>query len=119
MREVGYDGAFMFQYSERPATKAARKYPDNVPADIKARRLNEIIELQNELSLASNQKYVGNTYEVLVEGVSKKSEQELFGRTSQSKVCVFPAEGHQIGDYVMIKVNSCTPGTLKGEIINK
>lgn len=119
MKQVGYDSAFMFQYSQRPNTKAARHFPDDVPAQIKTRRLNEIIELQNSLSLASNQNTLGNIYEVLIEGVSKRSDQQLIGRTPQNKLCVFDAKGHQIGDYVNVKVTSCTSATLIAEIIEE
>ncbi len=114
MREVGYYTAFMFQYSERPNTKAARQYPDDVPAETKTRRLNEIIALQNELSLKSNQADIGKEFEVLVEGYSKRSKSDLLGRTSQNKVCIFPAGDHKIGDYVTVKVLSCSSATLKG-----
>lgn len=114
MREVGYYTAFMFQYSERPNTKAARHYPDDVPSEVKTRRLNEIISLQNELSLKSNREDVGKEFEVLVEGFSKRSNSELFGRTSQNKVCIFPASEHKVGDYVIVKVISCSSATLKG-----
>ncbi len=114
MREVGYYTAFMFQYSERPNTKAARHYPDDVPAEVKTRRLNEIISLQNELSLISNQADLGKEFEVLVEGPSKKSDKELCGRNQQNKMCVFPAGEHKIGDFVRIRVTTCTSATLKG-----
>ncbi len=114
MRMVGYDMAFMFQYSERPNTKAARHFPDDVPDEIKSARLNEIIELQQELSLAQNQKDLGKVFEVLVEGYSKKSKEELQGRSSQNKVCVFPAGNHKVGDYVKVRITSCTSATLKG-----
>ncbi len=114
MREVGYYTAFMFQYSQRPNTKAARHFQDDVPAEVKTRRLNEIISLQNELSLKSNQEDIGKVFEVLVEGYSKRSDSELVGRTSQNKVCVFPAGEHKVGDYVLIKVTSCSSATLKG-----
>lgn len=113
MREVGYYLSFMFQYSERPNTKAARHYKDDVAPEVKTRRLNEIIALQNELSLLSNQADLGKEFEVLVEGTSKRSKEELFGRTSQNKVCVFPAGEHKVGDYVKVKVVSCTSATLK------
>lgn len=113
MREVGYYLSFMFQYSERPNTKAARHYKDDVAPEVKTRRLNEIIALQNELSLLSNQADLGKVFEVLVEGTSKRSKEELFGRTSQNKVCVFPAGEHKVGDYVKVKVVSCTSATLK------
>jgi tRNA-2-methylthio-N6-dimethylallyladenosine synthase len=114
MRIVGYDAAFMFQYSERPNTKAARHYPDDVPEEVKTARLNEIIALQQELSLASNQKDIGKVFEVLVEGFSKKSKAELQGRNQQNKVCVFPAGSYKTGDYVNVKITSCTSATLKG-----
>jgi len=113
MREVGYYLSFMFQYSERPNTKAARHFKDDVAPEVKTRRLNEIIALQNELSLLSNQADLGKEFEVLVEGTSKRSKEELFGRTSQNKVCVFPAGEHKVGDYVKVKVVSCTSATLK------
>ena len=112
MEEVGFDSAFMFQYSERPGTLAARKYPDDVPEETKTRRLNEIIALQSRMSLLSNEKDVGKTFRVLTEGTSKKSEGELFGRTSSNKVCVFPAEGHGKGEYLEVEVVSCTSATL-------
>lgn len=114
MEEAGYYTAFMFQYSERPGTTAATKYPDNVPAEVKNERLNQIIELQNKLSHISNKSDVGKTFEVLVEGRSKRSSSELFGRTSQNKVCVFPAGEYKVGDYVLVKVTSCSSATLKG-----
>lgn len=117
MQEVGYDSAFMFQYSERPNTKAARHFPDDVPGEVKTSRLNEIIELQNRLALASNQKTLGKTYEVLIEGVSKRSSEQLIGRTPQNKVCVFNGLGHKIGEYVNVKVSSCTSATLIAEIV--
>ena len=112
MEKVGFDSAFMFQYSERPGTLAARKYKDNVPEEVKTRRLNEIIALQNRLSLQSNEREIGRTHRVLIEGVSKKNADELFGRASNNKVCVFPAGGHHIGEYVDVEVVSCTSATL-------
>lgn len=115
-KEVRFDGAFMFQYSERPGTKAARHFPDDVPADVKTSRLNEIIALQNTLSLENNRKCVGKCYEVLVEGTSKRSDEELVGRTSQNRTCVFPAQGHKAGDIVTVKVMSCTSATLISEL---
>jgi tRNA-2-methylthio-N6-dimethylallyladenosine synthase len=117
MREAGYYTAFMFQYSERPDTTAAKRYKDDVPPATKNRRLNEIITLQNELSYESNQKEVGKTFEVLIEGISKKSEKELFGRTSGNKVCVFPAGEHKPGEYVNIRVTGFSSATLKGELV--
>ncbi len=119
MREVGYDSAFMFQYSERPNTKAARHYPDDVPVAVKTRRLNEIIEMQNKLSLESNQKTLGKVYEVLIEGGSKRSSRQLTGRTPQNKVCVFDGKGHKTGEYVKVKVLSCTSATLIAEIVQE
>ncbi|PKP36890.1 MAG: tRNA (N6-isopentenyl adenosine(37)-C2)-methylthiotransferase MiaB [Bacteroidetes bacterium HGW-Bacteroidetes-14] len=119
MREVGYYTAFMFQYSERPNTKAARHYPDDVPAEVKSRRLSEVIQVHGEISLASNQKDLGKVVEVLVEGYSKKSKAELTGRSSQNKVVVFPAGNHKVGDYVNVKVERCTPATLIGTEIIK
>ena len=112
-REVRYDSAFMFQYSERPGTRASRHCPDDVPTPVKTARLNEIIALQNAISLESNQRCIGHTYEVLIEGPSKRDEAELMGRTSQNKTCVFPAEGHKSGEYVNVEVLSCTSATLR------
>ena len=117
MRHVGYYTAFMFQYSERSGTKAAESLPDDVPPKVKNRRLNEIIALQNELSHESNKEDVGKIFEVLVEGFSKRSKEQLFGRTSQNKVCVFPAGEQKVGDYVKVKVVSCTSATLIAEKI--
>jgi len=117
MEQVGYDFAFMFKYSERPNTFASRNYKDDVSEDIKSKRLSEIIALQNKLSLQSNQKDLGKTFEVLVEGVSKKSEDRLFGRNSQNKVVVFPAENAKIGDYVQVLVSQVTSATLLGYIV--
>ena len=117
MKEVRYDSAFMFQYSERPGTKASRHFPDDVPAEVKTRRLNEIIAQQNGISLDSNERCVGQCYEVLVECVSKRSDAELMGRTSQNKSCVFPAAGHKPGDTVTVRVLSCTSATLRCEIV--
>ena len=116
-RAVRYDSAFMFQYSERPGTLASRHYPDDVPLTVKTARLNEIIALQNEISLEINRECVGRTYEVLIEGPSKRSATELMGRTSQNKTCVFPAEGHKAGEYVTVRVLSCTSATLRCEIV--
>lgn len=118
MEWVGFDYAYMFKYSERPNTFAARKFEDDVPDEVKSKRLDEIITLQNRLSLESNQKDVGKTFEVLIEGVSKKSENRLFGRNSQNKVVVFDKKDCQIGDYVMVKVNDCSSATLLGELVD-
>ena len=115
MRECGYDSAFMFKYSERPGTYASKHLPDDISEEIKIRRLNEIIELQNQLSAESNVKDVGKVFEVLVEGVSKRSKEQLFGRTQQNKVVVFNRGTHHIGDFVNVKVTSSSSATLIGE----
>ena len=115
-RKVGFDYAYMFYYSERPGTLAARHYPDDVPLDVKTRRLNEIIALQSELSLKINQNDIGKTFRVLVEGPSKKNPEELCGRSGSNKMCVFPGKGHKAGDYVDVKVLSCTSATLIGKL---
>lgn len=117
MREVGFDSAFMFKYSERPGTFASKNLPDNVPEEVKIDRLNRMIALQNELSLESNRRDVGKIFEVLVEGHSKRSKDDLFGRTEQNKVIVFPAGDTKVGERVMVKVNSATSATLLGERI--
>jgi len=114
--EVGFDAAFMFQYSERPGTLAAKKYPDDVPPQVKTRRLEEIIALQNRLSLESNRRDVGKTFRVLVEGPSKRNPAELCGRNSQNKMCVWPDTVHRAGDFVDVKVNDCSQATLLGEL---
>ena len=117
MKYVGYDYAFMFKYSERPDTIAAKRYDDDVPEEVKSRRLTEIIALQQELALASNKNDIGKTFEVLVEKVSKKSDDELAGRNSQNKTIVFPRKNFKPGDYVMVKVTDCTAATLIGESV--
>ncbi len=114
MREVGFDSSFMFKYSERPGTFAAKRLPDNVPEEVKIDRLNRMIALQNELSLCSNRADVGKTFEVLVEGYSKRSHDDMFGRTQQNKVIVFPAGDAKVGDRVMCKVERATSATLIG-----
>lgn len=119
MSEVKYDFAYMFKYSVRPNTKAARKFEDDVPEEVKTRRLTEIIELQGKLAEESKIKDVGRCFEVLIEGESKKSSNEFFGRTSQNKVVVFPRENYKIGDYVFVEVTSCTPATLIGRIVKE
>lgn len=116
-RKVGFDYAYMFYYSERPGTLAARHYPDDVPPDVKTRRLNEIIALQNELSLKSNRNDIGKVFRVLVEGPSKKNPEELCGRSESNKMCVFPGGGHKAGDYVDVEVVSCTSATLIGKLV--
>lgn len=114
MRECAYDSAFMFKYSERPGTYASKHLPDDVPEEVKIRRLNELIELQNQLSAESNAKDVGKTFEVLVEGVSKRSKEQLFGRTEQNKVVVFDRGMHRIGDFVKVRITDSSSATLKG-----
>ena len=124
MEEIGYDFAFMFKYSERPGTFASRHYPDDIPEEVKLRRLNEIISLQQRLSHESNKRDVGKRFEILVEGESKKDKAQYFGRNSQNKVIVFDnpllADGsflYKVGDYAIAEVFDCTPATLLGRII--
>lgn len=119
MKEVGFDSAFMFKYSERPGTFASKHLPDNIEENVKIERLNRMIALQNELSLRSNQADIGKEFEVLVEGRSKRNADELFGRTSQNKVVVFPAGNHKAGDFVKVKVDSATSATLLGHEIEQ
>ena len=114
MREVGFDSSFMFKYSERPGTFAAKHLPDNVSEEVKIDRLNRMIALQNELSLCSNRNDLGKTFEVLVEGYSKRSKDDMFGRTQQNKVIVFPAGDTKVGDRVMCVVEKATSATLIG-----
>ena len=114
MREVGYDSAFMFKYSERPGTYASKHLPDDVPEETKISRLNEMIALQNELSAENYKKDLGKTFEILVEGVSKRSREQFFGRTPQNKVVVFDRGNHHIGDFVTVKVTDSSSATLKG-----
>lgn len=116
-REVGFDAAYMFYYSERPGTLAAKKYADDVTLEEKTRRLNEIIALQNTLSLESNKRDIGKTFEVLVEGKSKKSDEQLCGRTGTNKVCVWTDSEHKEGDYVTVRVYDCTQATLFSELV--
>ena len=117
MREVGYASAFMFKYSERPGTFSARHFADDIADDEKTRRLNEIIALQNQLSVESNQAEVGLIRQVLVEGTSKRSDEQLCGRTSQTKMVVFDRGNHSAGDYVTVKITGCSSATLFGEEI--
>ena len=117
MREAGFDAAFMFAYSERPGTLAARHYPDDIPYEVKTARLNEIIALQGQLSLESNRRDVGKRFEVLIEGTSKRDETEFCGRTSSNKTCVFAAPGHKTGDTVRVEVISCTSATLIAKMV--
>ena len=118
MREVGYDSAFMFKYSERPGTYASKHLPDDVPEEVKIRRLNELIALQTEISAAQNKKDEGKVFEVLVEGFSKRSREQLCGRTEQNKMVVFPKGGHHIGEKVMVRIVGSTSATLLGETTN-
>ena len=118
MREVGFDMAFMFKYSERPGTFAAKNLPDNITESEKLRRLAEIIDLQNILSNESNQRDVGKTFDVLVEGFSKRSKEQLFGRTSQNKVIIFPRLGRKIGETIKVKVTGASSATLFGDVID-
>ena len=116
MDYVGYDYAFMFNYSERPNTIAAKKYPDDIPLQEKSRRLEQIIEKQREMSFQSNKRDIGKEFEVLIEGKSKRSEDKLYGRTSQNKVVVFSKHDLKIGDYIYVIITDCTSATLIGEI---
>ena len=115
MREVGYDASFMFKYSERPGTYAAKYLEDNIPEEVKIRRLQEMIDLQNQLSLESNKRDVGKVVEVLIEGFSKRSREQLFGRTQQNKVVVFDKQGYRVGQYVEVLVEDVTAATLLGK----
>jgi len=118
MREVGYDSAFMFKYSERPGTYASKHLPDDVPEDVKLRRLNELIMVQNENSARANHAEVGNVREVLVEGPSKRSREQLCGRTEQNKMVVFDKGNHHIGEYVKVRITGSTSATLFGEAVD-
>ncbi|MBQ0119047.1 MAG: tRNA (N6-isopentenyl adenosine(37)-C2)-methylthiotransferase MiaB [Bacteroidales bacterium] len=117
MREVGFDTAFMFKYSERPGTFAQKHLPDNISEEEKVRRLNEIIALQNQLSLESNQREIGKVREVLVEGYSKRSPEQMFGRTSQYKTVVFPRQNRHIGEFIHVLIREASAATLKGEVV--
>lgn len=118
MCEVGFDSAFMFKYSERPGTYAAKRLEDNIPEEVKSRRLQEIIDLQMELSRQSNEKDMGKEFEVLTEGFSKRSREQLFGRTDQNKVVIFDKKKHRIGEFVKVKITGFTPATLLGESLS-
>ena len=118
MREAAFDASFMFKYSERPGTYASKHLPDDIPEDVKIERLNRMIELQNELSLQNNRRDIGKEFEVLIEGRSKRSADDLFGRTSQNKVCVFPAEGHHPGETVRVRVYDASSATLLSKIVS-
>lgn len=117
MREVGFDYAYMFKYSPRPNTYAYRRMKDDVSEEVKTRRLEEIIALQQSLSLESNRSSIGKTFEVLVEGVSKKSDEKLYGRTSQNKVVVFPRSNFKVGETISLKISDCSSATLHGELV--
>ena len=117
MREVGYDSAFMFKYSERPGTYASKHLPDDIPEEEKIRRLNELIALQTEMSAIQNKKDEGKEFDVLVEGFSKRSREQLCGRTEQNKMVVFPKAGHHIGETVRVKITGSTSATLLGEAL--
>ncbi|MBR3826882.1 MAG: tRNA (N6-isopentenyl adenosine(37)-C2)-methylthiotransferase MiaB [Alistipes sp.] len=118
MQEVGYDFAYMFKYSERPGTFAQRNLGDDIPEDVKTRRLTEIIDLQNRLSEESNKRDVGKEFEILVECTSKRSDQQLSGRTSQNKMVVFDRGNHNVGDYVRVRITGCSSATLFGEEVS-
>ena len=117
MRECRYDSAFMFKYSERPGTYASKHLPDDIPEETKVRRLNELIALQNELSALCNQNCVGKEYEILIEGVSKRSKEQLFGRTEQNKVVIIDRADHHVGDRVWVRVTESSSATLKGTVV--
>ncbi len=114
MRECAYDSAFMFKYSERPGTYASKHLPDDVPEEVKIRRLNELIALQNELSAESNRRCIGHEFDILIEGTSKRSREQLFGRTGQNRVVVIDRQGHRIGDTVRVRITEASSATLKG-----
>ena len=118
MREVGFDSSFLFKYSERPGTYASKHLPDDVPEEVKIARLQRMIDLQNELSLESNRRDIGHEFEVLVEGFSKRSREQLFGRTSQNKVVVFDKGSHRIGALVRVRVTDASSATLLGEALD-
>jgi tRNA-2-methylthio-N6-dimethylallyladenosine synthase len=119
MEEVGFDMAFMFKYSERPGTYASEHLTDDVPEEVKVRRLNEIIALQGRLSAESNKRDIGKTFDVLIEGYSKRSREDFFGRSSQNKAIVFPKEGLKIGQKVKVRVEEVTSATLKGRVVGQ
>lgn len=117
MRECQYDSAFMFKYSERPGTYASKNLPDDISEEVKIRRLNEIIEVQNQLSAEANKRCIGKVYEVLVEGTSKRSREQLVGRTEQNRVVVFDRGSHRVGDFVTVRITEASSATLKGELV--
>ena len=118
MEYCKYDLAYMYFYSERPGTLAARRYEDDIPETVKKRRLQEMVDLHRRQTLQSMQKDVGKICKVLVEGFSKKTEEDFFGRNDQNKVVVFAKGDHKKGDYVMVKITACTAGTLLGEVVD-
>ena len=118
MRHCSYDAAFMFKYSERPGTFASRHFKDDIEDSEKVRRLNEIIALQQECSANNNKKCIGETYEVLIEGISKRSKEQFYGRTEQNRTAVFDRKGYKIGDFVKVKIYDSTAATLLGEIVD-
>jgi len=117
IKEVEYNFSYMFFYSERPKTLAERKFEDDVPLEVKKARLQSVINLQHELSLKSNKEDVGKTYKVLIEGLSKRSDKDGYGRNSQYVTCIFPIGDHQPGDYVNVKIHDCTTTVLIGKIV--
>ena len=117
MREVGYDSAFLFKYSERPGTYASKHLPDDVPEEEKIRRLQGMIDLQNQLSEESNRRDIGKTFEVLIEGFSKRSREQLFGRTSQNKVVIFGKQDFHVGQFIQVKITRASSATLFGEVV--
>lgn len=117
MREVGYDSAFLFKYSERPGTYASKHLPDDVPEEEKIRRLQGMIDLQNQLSEESNRRDIGKTFEVLIEGFSKRSREQLFGRTSQNKVVIFDKQDFHVGQFIQVKITRASSATLFGEVV--
>ena len=117
MREVGYDSAFLFKYSERPGTYASKHLPDDVPEEEKIRRLQGMIDLQNQLSEVSNRRDIGKTFEVLIEGFSKRSREQLFGRTSQNKVVIFDKQDLHVGQFIQVKITRASSATLFGEVV--
>jgi tRNA-2-methylthio-N6-dimethylallyladenosine synthase len=117
MREVGFDSAFMFKYSERPGTYAAKKLDDDINEDVKSKRLQEIIDLQLELSRESNEKDLGKEFEILIEGFSKRSREQLFGRNEQNKVVIFDKKNYMIGQFAKVVITGFTSATLFGEAI--
>ena len=114
MREVGYDSAFLFKYSERPGTYASKHLADDVPEEVKIRRLQGMIDLQNQLSDESNKRDIGKVFEVLIEGFSKRSREQLFGRTSQNKVVIFDKQNFKVGQFIRVKIERATSATLFG-----